>query len=260
MTTNDEILSVEAAARFLDLSASAVYKLLQQGELPGGKIGGQWRVRRSDLDRAFDLARAKAMAQQREKEAATTWASALDKLHHDNPGVEYVVTRCAWCPEWIPAVSGMRYLTLCSGDCASELRRAFGALGWGLGDYTRSPIYRVDIGDDTILALDPRNMVAEVMYGIAPDWELVNARHGARHARGPLRELLLLEHPYLRGYNQSSRVAGPTSSREGGDTGSASTVSTDDHDQPERDQVSVAVGSEHAGRGGDRMPDDDEPE
>lgn len=254
---NDEILSVEAAAEFLDLSASAVYKLLQQGELPGGKIGGQWRVRRSDLDRAFDLARAKAMAQRREKDAATTWASALDKLRQENPDGEYVLTRCAWCPEWIPTWSGMRYVTLCSGDCASELRRAFGALGWRLGDYTLAPIYQVPMGDATTLALDSRNLMAELLYGIAPDWELVNTWHAARHARGPLRELLLLEHPYLRGYNQSSRVADPAVSR---DADSESAGSADSQRTPERHQVSATTGRKPAEKGGDRMPDDDEPE
>jgi excisionase family DNA binding protein len=259
MRTLDDILSVEAAAGLLDLSASAVYKLLQQGELPGAKIGGQWRVRGSDLDRAFDLARAKAMAQQREKEAATTWASALDKLHQENPDGEYVLTRCAWCPEWIPTWSGMRYVTLCSGDCASELRRAFGALGWHLRDYTLSPIYQVSMGDATTLALDSQNLIAEVMYGIAPDWELVNTWNAARHGRGPLRELLLLEHPYLRGYNQSSRVAGPAGSH-GGDARAGSAESADDQPTPERHQVPATAGAEPDERGGDPVPDDDEPE
>lgn len=202
MNTNDQILTVEAAAELLSLSDSAVYKLLQQGDLPGAKIGGQWRVRRSDLERAFDLARARARAAQREKEAGGIWAPALDKLRAKNERPEFELTRCLWCPEWTPTWSGARYTTLCSFECARELRQAFSALGWTVtSDYTLSPIYEPPAGDSTTLMLGPWNWEAE-QHGMVPDYELIAARYKTMHARGPLRELLLLEHPYMRDYNR----------------------------------------------------------
>lgn len=199
---DDQILTVEAAAELLSLSESAVYKLLQQGELPGAKIGGQWRVRRSDLERAFDLARARARAQQRKKDASKIWAPVLEKLAGRNDGASFELARCLWCPDWIPAWSGARYTTLCSIECAQELRRAFGALGWRVtSDYSLSPIYEPPAGDATTLMLGPWNWQAEEA-GLVPDHDLIAARYATMHSRGPLRELLILEHPYLRGYNR----------------------------------------------------------
>jgi excisionase family DNA binding protein len=198
---NDRILSAEQAASMLDLSESAVYRLLQQGEIPGAKIGGQWRVRQSDLERAFDLARARATAQQREKASETEWGAALEKLRSSYPNERFVLTRCAWCPEFVPAWEGARFTTLCSGECAAELRGAMKLLGWPIDtDLTLSPIYRLvgGLSDGSELLLDARALVAEVQYGIAPDHDLTSTRDALRHERGPLRELLLLEHPVMR--------------------------------------------------------------
>ena len=44
---DDPILDVDGVARYLQLSRSKVYGMLTSGELPGQKIGKQWRLRRS---------------------------------------------------------------------------------------------------------------------------------------------------------------------------------------------------------------------
>ncbi len=49
--TDDEILTVDEVAVYLKAGKKAVYRLAQQGEIPGFKLGGTWRFRRSELDR-----------------------------------------------------------------------------------------------------------------------------------------------------------------------------------------------------------------
>ncbi len=45
-----EWLSVEEAAKYLGVSTSNLYSLLQQGRVPGTKLGKMWRFNRADLD------------------------------------------------------------------------------------------------------------------------------------------------------------------------------------------------------------------
>jgi len=52
--TPADYLSVADLARELSLNENTVYTLLQKSFLPGRKLGGSWRVRRSDLDAIFD--------------------------------------------------------------------------------------------------------------------------------------------------------------------------------------------------------------
>lgn len=47
----DLVLSPEEAARYLRVDLYTVYRNLRRGRLPGGKVGRQWRIRKSDLDR-----------------------------------------------------------------------------------------------------------------------------------------------------------------------------------------------------------------
>jgi excisionase family DNA binding protein len=47
---NGEILDPQEVADFLKFSTRKVVRLLKKGELPGTKMGGQWRIRRIDLD------------------------------------------------------------------------------------------------------------------------------------------------------------------------------------------------------------------
>ena len=44
-----EIMTVSEVAKYLRIGQGTIYKLLANGELPGFKIGGSWRVQRKAL-------------------------------------------------------------------------------------------------------------------------------------------------------------------------------------------------------------------
>lgn len=209
-----DILSVEEVGSLLDLSTSAIWRLLQQGDIPGAKIGGQWRVRRDDLDRHFDLARAKALSQTRQRETEEAWQPILRQLSDRYKG-EFVLARCLWCPELVPASESARHTTLCSQECEAELRQTFELLGWPIDwEFMLSPIYDHHPGDCEYwirLSLNQDAIPVDLMLsGMGRDPDGVHARWTLRHDRGPLRELLLLEHPVLRRHaagRPSERVA-----------------------------------------------------
>ncbi len=45
----DELMTVEEVARYMRLPHSTIYKLLQEGKLPGFKVGRHWRFRRETI-------------------------------------------------------------------------------------------------------------------------------------------------------------------------------------------------------------------
>ncbi|WP_112181791.1 helix-turn-helix domain-containing protein [Paraliobacillus zengyii] len=45
-----EIMTIAQVAEYLQLSEMTTYKLVQEGKLPGFKIGRHWRIKRDDLD------------------------------------------------------------------------------------------------------------------------------------------------------------------------------------------------------------------
>ncbi len=47
----DIILTPEEVARYLRVNPRTIYRGLQQGQIPGIKIGRLWRIRKEDLDR-----------------------------------------------------------------------------------------------------------------------------------------------------------------------------------------------------------------
>ena len=47
---SDFIMTVEEVSEYLRLAKSTIYKLLNEGKLPGRKIGGSWRFSRRALD------------------------------------------------------------------------------------------------------------------------------------------------------------------------------------------------------------------
>jgi PTS system nitrogen regulatory IIA component len=49
-----DLLTLKQVADRLQLSERTIYRLLQRGELPGRKIGGQWRFRMSEIDAWLD--------------------------------------------------------------------------------------------------------------------------------------------------------------------------------------------------------------
>ena len=44
------ILTLDEVAAYLKAGKRTVYRLAQNGEIPGFKLGGTWRFRRSELD------------------------------------------------------------------------------------------------------------------------------------------------------------------------------------------------------------------
>lgn len=45
----DEIMTVSEVAEYLKISEVTTYKFVQEGKIPGFKIGRHWRVKRIDL-------------------------------------------------------------------------------------------------------------------------------------------------------------------------------------------------------------------
>lgn len=48
--TESMVMTVAEVASFLRLAESTVYRLAQEGELPGYKIGGRWRFSREQVE------------------------------------------------------------------------------------------------------------------------------------------------------------------------------------------------------------------
>lgn len=47
----DEILTVRDVAAILKIGEKTAYTMARNGRLPAFKVGGQWRIRKVDLDR-----------------------------------------------------------------------------------------------------------------------------------------------------------------------------------------------------------------
>ena len=50
MTSQDDILTIPDIASLLKVADKTVYSLVQKGDLPGFKVGGQWRFSRTAID------------------------------------------------------------------------------------------------------------------------------------------------------------------------------------------------------------------
>jgi len=48
--SSDEILTIRDVAALLKIGEETAYTMAQDGDLPGFKVRGQWRFRRSDID------------------------------------------------------------------------------------------------------------------------------------------------------------------------------------------------------------------
>ena len=51
----DEILTIADVASYLKVTEKTLYGLAQKGDLPGFKVGGQWRFRRAAIDSWIDV-------------------------------------------------------------------------------------------------------------------------------------------------------------------------------------------------------------
>lgn len=46
-----EIMTIAETCRYLRIPRSSLYKLAQEGKIPGQKVGRHWRFRRESIDR-----------------------------------------------------------------------------------------------------------------------------------------------------------------------------------------------------------------
>ena len=49
----NEILDLKNAAKFLHLNERTLYRLVKNGEIPGIKVGGQWRFSKKCIEEIF---------------------------------------------------------------------------------------------------------------------------------------------------------------------------------------------------------------
>lgn len=47
---NENAMTVQDVAEYLNVDPKTVYRMVNRGDLPGFKVGGSWRFHRSDLD------------------------------------------------------------------------------------------------------------------------------------------------------------------------------------------------------------------
>jgi len=47
---DDDIMTIDALAEYLKISKSTLYKLVQDGKLPGQKVGKRWRFHKEAID------------------------------------------------------------------------------------------------------------------------------------------------------------------------------------------------------------------
>ena len=50
MTSRDDILTISDVANLFKVTEKTLYGLAQKGDLPGFKVGGQWRFQRAAID------------------------------------------------------------------------------------------------------------------------------------------------------------------------------------------------------------------
>ncbi len=50
---SDEIMDIRSAAKYLQIKERTLYRLVGEGEIPGIKVGGQWRFSRKCLEDMF---------------------------------------------------------------------------------------------------------------------------------------------------------------------------------------------------------------
>ncbi|NKL02981.1 helix-turn-helix domain-containing protein [Rhizobium leguminosarum bv. viciae] len=49
--SDDEILTIKELASYLKIAEKTAYRFVSEGRIPGFKVGGSWRFRRSEIKR-----------------------------------------------------------------------------------------------------------------------------------------------------------------------------------------------------------------
>lgn len=55
---NDEIVNIKEVAAYLKLTEKTAYRLAAEGKIPGFKVGGSWRFKRSDIEKWIEKQKA----------------------------------------------------------------------------------------------------------------------------------------------------------------------------------------------------------
>ncbi len=48
---NTDIMTIKEVSEYLKLTEKTAYRLVAEGKIPGFKVGGSWRFRRTEIDR-----------------------------------------------------------------------------------------------------------------------------------------------------------------------------------------------------------------
>lgn len=51
---SDSVLTIDELSAYLKIAKSTLYKLAQEGKVPGQKMGRHWRFRKETIDRWLD--------------------------------------------------------------------------------------------------------------------------------------------------------------------------------------------------------------
>ena len=51
---NTDIMTIKEVAEYLKLTEKTVYRLTAEGKIPGFKVGGSWRFKRSEIEKWID--------------------------------------------------------------------------------------------------------------------------------------------------------------------------------------------------------------
>ena len=51
---SEKVLGIQGLSKYLDVPKSTLYKLAQEGRLPGQKVGKHWRFRQKTIDKWLD--------------------------------------------------------------------------------------------------------------------------------------------------------------------------------------------------------------
>jgi excisionase family DNA binding protein len=51
---DEDIMTIEDVAKYLKLKPQTIYTWVQDGKIPGAKLGKEWRFRKSVIDKWFD--------------------------------------------------------------------------------------------------------------------------------------------------------------------------------------------------------------
>lgn len=53
---NTDIMTIKEVAEYLKLTEKTAYRLAAEGKIPGFKVGGSWRFKRSQIEKWIDAA------------------------------------------------------------------------------------------------------------------------------------------------------------------------------------------------------------